>query len=545
MGLNHEERAGHDLLDHDESAASRLDGRKGPPGPPAPIGRKRTRARARKIGVAASRALEESARLASGEGEEEREEVSWAISPARRFARALTARRRRRADPARPQRHRTGTSPDRPGQRHSGSEAGDGPTPEAVPRALMGKDARRGARARRPGGTRWRGRAQRRRAGGAARARPRPQASAPAPAGIAARFRRANECLAPTAAAPAIGISAGVLLALLAPIALVLSLSVGTALAHASEPWGTAGLNEYEARVAAYLQSKGLDETHTAAVMGNLARETGGPTRGPKTMDPSTTQIPGMVGGGIGIMQWGYGADGGRGNEMERWARSRGSAWNDLGVQLDWMWAEMTNEGPAANQTSWYWGASNSGQMARFEGIESVEECTEYWERWMERAGVPAMDERIALAREYLTILTSGGGEEYESASPRQRAVADSARTTPTPGPGWCAKWVSQVLQGAGEPALHGNANDIFRTWCNSSDRSELKVGMVVGEDTSSYYGHVGIYVGDGVIASSESNYTAGTSEIVFRPVDEWIAIFGADGPVRWGWANGIDLSKE
>ena len=385
--------------------------------------------------------------------------------------------------------------------------------------------------------------------GGRSRAARRPgppaQTASQPPTGIATRFRRANECLAPSAAAPAIGVSAGALLALLAPIALVLSLSVATALAHASEPWGTAGLNENEARVAAYLQSKGLDETHAAAVMGNLARETGGPTRGPKTMDPSTTQVPGMVGGGIGIMQWGYGADGGRGNELERWARSRGSKWNDLGAQLDWMWAEMTNEGPASNQTSWYWGASNGGQMDRFEGIESVEECTEYWERWMERAGVPAMDERVALAREYLTILTSGGGEEYGSASPRQRAVADSARSTPTPGVGWCAMWVSQVLQGAGEPALHGDARDIFRAWCNSSDRSELKVGMVVGEDTSSYYGHVGIYVGDGVIASSESDYAAGKGVIVFRPIDEWIAVFGADGPVRWGWANGIDLSKE
>lgn len=495
--------------------------------------------------MAASRALEESARLASGEGEEERDEAPGAIPRARALARALPARRHGRADPADPQPRRAGASPGRPGEPSPGPGAEGGPTTGASPRPRAGRGARGEPLAPRPAGARRRGRPKRRQGGGASRTRPRPQASAPAPAGIAARFRRANECLAPAAAAPAIGISAAALLALLAPIALVLSLSVGTALAHASEPWGTAGLNEHEAMVASYLRSKGLDETHAAAVMGNLARETGGPTRGPKTMDPSTTQVPGMVGGGIGIMQWGYGADGGRGNEMERWARSRGSAWNDLGTQLDWMWAEMTNEGPAANQTSWYWGASNGGQMARFEGIESVEECTEYWERWMERAGVPAMDERAALAREYLTILTSGGGEEYESASPRQRAVADSARTTPTPGVGWCARWVSQVLQGAGEPALHGNANDIFRTWCNSSDRSELKVGMVVGEDTSSYYGHVGIYVGDGVIASSESDYGAGKGAIVFRPVDEWIAIFGANGPVRWGWANGIDLSKE
>ena len=63
--------------------------------------------------------------------------------------------------------------------------------------------------------------------------------------------------------------------------------------------------------------------------------------------------------------------------------------------------------------------------------------------------------------------------------------------------------WVSQVYQNAGLGYIGGNANDMYRNHTFTSDRSKLKVGMIVAVESSSVMnppGHVGIYIGDGKV---------------------------------------------
>ena len=49
-------------------------------------------------------------------------------------------------------------------------------------------------------------------------------------------------------------------------------------------------------------------------------------------------------------------------------------------------------------------------------------------------------------------------------------------------------------------------------------------------------YGHVGIYIGDGVVMDN-------IGSIRSISLDEWVSYYGATVPARWGWAGGMVLS--
>ena len=114
-------------------------------------------------------------------------------------------------------------------------------------------------------------------------------------------------------------------------------------------------------------------------------------------------------------------------------------------------------------------------------------------------------------------------------------AIIDAVYRTPATGAGYCAAWVTQVLQNAGvltyninnlRPTYYSyastsgladswyadstgfNANDYWAYVCYSSDINDLQPGMVVATRSSFTYlgrqfGHVGIYIGDGLVVSS------------------------------------------
>ena len=127
-------------------------------------------------------------------------------------------------------------------------------------------------------------------------------------------------------------------------------------------------------------------------------------------------------------------------------------------------------------------------------------------------------------------------------ANASQQSVVDAAHATGSPGGGLCAAWVSNVFSNAGYGFVGGNADDMYRRWCHSSDKSQLKVGMIVAVDYHEHtvagrsYGHVGIYVGNGQVM-----HNIGTIET--WSLDEWINYYGAWHTVRWGWLGGTDLS--
>lgn len=133
-----------------------------------------------------------------------------------------------------------------------------------------------------------------------------------------------------------------------------------------------------------------------------------------------------------------------------------------------------------------------------------------------------------------------GGGKEYEASSEVQKKIVNAAYVTPSPGMGWCAMWVSQVYQNAGLGYIGGNANDMYRNYTFTSDKSKLKVGMLVAVESSSSggslgatYGHVGIYIGDGKVMDNIGHIRVTT-------IDDWIATFCKHHPVGFGFPPSV-----
>ncbi len=133
-----------------------------------------------------------------------------------------------------------------------------------------------------------------------------------------------------------------------------------------------------------------------------------------------------------------------------------------------------------------------------------------------------------------------GGGQEYEASGSTQKRIVDAAYITPSPGAGWCAMWVSQVYQNAGLGYLGGNADDMYRNFTYTNDRTKLQVGMLVAVESSSSggalglrYGHVGIYIGDGMVMDN-----IGTVRVT--TLDNWIAIFCKHSPVGYGFPPNV-----
>lgn len=144
---------------------------------------------------------------------------------------------------------------------------------------------------------------------------------------------------------------------------------------------------------------------------------------------------------------------------------------------------------------------------------------------------------------------TSSGGSHASGApqqnvgTGKQQAVVNACYSTPSPGLGWCAAWVTNVFRNAGVGYFGGNACDMFNAWCYSADRSTLKVGMIVADSShpttgiaGRLYGHVGIYVGGGIVMSNQGAITS-------KSLDSFISFFGGGSGVRWGWLGGVVLS--
>lgn len=126
----------------------------------------------------------------------------------------------------------------------------------------------------------------------------------------------------------------------------------------------------------------------------------------------------------------------------------------------------------------------------------------------------------------------SGGG-----ASSKGAAIVAACSRVPSPGPGYCAMWVSQVYQAAGCGYPGGNAVDQYYSFCTSSNRAAIKPGMLIAVPSHPHtaagriYGHVGIYVGGGTVMDN-------VGYIRTIGLDSWISYYQAGGvTARWGFA--------
>lgn len=131
-----------------------------------------------------------------------------------------------------------------------------------------------------------------------------------------------------------------------------------------------------------------------------------------------------------------------------------------------------------------------------------------------------------------ITIYAVGGNE-------LQAKVVEVAQNSASYGisaqAGYCQAWVYQVYYKAGACpagtsvccAVHAG-----QKWGVSTDWSQIQVGATVYGYSGSKYGHVGIYIGDGIV-------THNVGGVAFTDLDEWIKTYKG---VCWGW-NGVDLT--
>ncbi|MBQ9005453.1 MAG: hypothetical protein IJ092_03660 [Atopobiaceae bacterium] len=133
-------------------------------------------------------------------------------------------------------------------------------------------------------------------------------------------------------------------------------------------------------------------------------------------------------------------------------------------------------------------------------------------------------------------------GQLLSDANARQKKVVSAAGRVPSPGSGLCAHWISQVGEAGGVGRYYGmNACDQYYAYCKSSNRSDLKVGMIVAVSThnrtyaGSLYGHVAVYVGDGWVMDN-------VGYIRKMRLNEWINYYGQVVPVKWGWLGNVKL---
>lgn len=315
------------------------------------------------------------------------------------------------------------------------------------------------------------------------------------------------------------------------------------------------------AEVATYLKGYGYTNEAIAGILGNMSQEN-------SAFDPGLGGDDGYGTDSIGLIQ----LSGANKNNFLRWCANNGKVWSTVSAQMEWTFSGEQGTGYFA----WDWGThlANAPSYYRYErGYEErfgrdfyhsgeeiktstdVDLVTYSFMACHERCGskidygddVSRLYRRLDEAHKFLTQLNSGGtggGADYENAEPWQKSIHDNALSTPSPGAGWCAMWVSQVYDNAGLGYIGGNADDMYYRYCHSSDRSGLKVGMLITVDkyvTNGYpyagYSpdgrklsyHVGIYMGNGMVRDN-------IGAITDTPLDQWIATYGNYHEVRWGF---------
>ena len=140
-----------------------------------------------------------------------------------------------------------------------------------------------------------------------------------------------------------------------------------------------------------------------------------------------------------------------------------------------------------------------------------------------------------------------GGGQDYASAEQWQKDIVNACSRVSWPGASLCATWTSHVYAAAGHPCS-GNGNSVlghqgygasYYPSRATTDLSQIKVGMLVsaqfGSNTAAgnTYGHVGIYIGDGMVMDSVN------SGIRTISLSEWVSQNGRGWVVcgyPWDW---------
>lgn len=126
-----------------------------------------------------------------------------------------------------------------------------------------------------------------------------------------------------------------------------------------------------------------------------------------------------------------------------------------------------------------------------------------------------------------------------ESADELQKKIVSVATNSSRYGvpanKGYCQAWVADVYQiVVGTRGHAASAVDAGRKWSVSKDWSQIQVGATVYGYSSSQWGHVGIYIGNGMVAHNIGG-------VKVESLSSWVKNYKG---VCWGWENGNNLSE-
>lgn len=141
--------------------------------------------------------------------------------------------------------------------------------------------------------------------------------------------------------------------------------------------------NTTEEKIWNFLRAEGYSAAATAGIMGNMYAESG--------CQPDITEYSG--GGGYGLVQW----TGGRRTDLVNWCANNGYSYSSLEGQLNFLIFEMEK-----SETTWLsYIESACGGIDNFKEITDVSVATQYFLNGFERAGVKALQKRLAAANDY------------------------------------------------------------------------------------------------------------------------------------------------
>lgn len=148
-----------------------------------------------------------------------------------------------------------------------------------------------------------------------------------------------------------------------------------------------------------WFKAKGVSDEATAGILGNMAVESG--------VDPTSIQ-GGGAGPAAGICQWeNYSTQSSRWKAMSDYAASKGKDWTDLTCQLEYAWSECIDCFDIYSDIS----------FDEWCQLKDVGTATEKFEKAFERAGIPHMERRVALAMEYYERFKGTSGNAASATS--------------------------------------------------------------------------------------------------------------------------------
>lgn len=147
----------------------------------------------------------------------------------------------------------------------------------------------------------------------------------------------------------------------------------------------------------------------------------------------------------------------------------------------------------------------------------------------------------ILVLKNYSSVDFSDITFDNETANDTQKEIAKVAAYAADYGiaavENQCQAWVADIYQKVlGSRGHAPSAIAAGRAWSVSSDWSRIQIGATVYGTSNNQYGHVGIYIGNGIVIHNLNGY------IKTQSLESWVRSYNG---MCWGWENGKNLTED